>query len=275
MDAWPAPAKLNLFLHVIGRRSDGYHLLQTVFQFLDYQDELSFRVREDGHVTRVTPLSGISEDEDLTVRAAQLLKATTGAAKGVDIHLTKRIPAGGGLGGGSSDAATTLLALNQLWDVRLQDKELIKLGLQLGADVPVFLAGHAAWAEGVGEVLTPVDPEEAWYVVLVPPVHVSTAQIFGDAGLTGFSPPITIRDFHAGRVRNDLESIVRQRHPEVDRAFQWLVQFGNARMTGAGGCVFLKVNGRSAGEDVLARCPERLSGFVARGVNRHPLFTKD
>lgn len=272
MQIWPAPAKLNLFLHVTGRRSDGYHLLQTVFQFLDYADELGFRVTGDGQVTQRAPVPGVAQEADLTVRAARLLKDTTGTSKGVEIHLQKRVPAGGGLGGGSSDAATTLLALNHLWGINLERSELRELGLQLGADVPVFIAGRAAWAEGIGEVLTPIEPEETWYVVLVPPVEVSTARVFNDLGSTGFSPPVAIRDFHKGQVRNDLEPVVRRRYPEVDQALRWLAQFGEPHMTGAGGCVYLKTNDRSEGEQILAQSPKWLMGFVARGINKHPLF---
>lgn len=272
MHIWPAPAKLNLFLHVTGRRPDGYHTLQTVFQFLDYSDELSFRVTSDGKIVRAAPLSGVAEDTDLTLRAAQWLQRASATTLGVEIRLRKRIPVGGGLGGGSSDAATTLLALNHLWGLSLTRTELLRLGLQLGADVPVFIGGQAAWAEGVGEHLTPIEPEEAWYVVVVPPVHVSTGEVFAELGLTAFSGPITIRDFHAGRAGNDLERVVRRRYPAVDQALTWLAQFGQARMTGSGGCVYLKVAEESAGRRILAQRLPGFDGFVARGLNRHPLF---
>lgn len=272
MQTWPAPAKLNLFLHVTGRRADGYHSLQTVFQFLDYSDELSFRVTADARIVRVAPLPGVPEDTDLTLRAARLLQRVSGTTLGVEIKLRKQIPIGGGLGGGSSDAATTLLALNHLWGLGVTRTELLRMGLQLGADVPVFIGGQAAWGEGVGERLTPVEPEEAWYVVLVPPVHVSTAEVFTELGLTAFSGPITIRDFHAGRAGNDLERVVRRRYPEVDQALSWLAQFGQARMTGSGGCVYLKVAEESAGRRILAQRLPGFDGFVARGINRHPLF---
>ncbi len=272
MHTWPAPAKLNLFLHVTGRRPDGYYSLQTVFQFLDYSDELSFRVTTDGKIVRVAPLPGVPEDADLTLRAAQLLQRASATTLGVEIKLHKRIPMGGGLGGGSSDAATTLLALNHLWGLGVARAELLRLGLQLGADVPVFVGGQAAWGEGVGEHLTPIEPEEAWYVVLVPPVHVSTVEVFAELGLTAFSGPITIRDFHAGRAGNDLERVVRRRYPEVDQALSWLAQFGQARMTGSGGCVYLKVAEESAGRHILAQRLPVFDGFVARGINRHPLF---
>ncbi len=273
METWPAPAKLNLFLRITGQRADGYHTLQTVFQFLDYSDELAFSVTRDGRIARATPLPGVAEDKDLSVRAAKLLQARAAVSHGVQIHLAKRIPAGGGLGGGSSDAATTLLALNEIWDTRLSIAELATLGLGLGADVPVFIHGHAAWAEGIGEILTPIEPEEAWYLVVVPPVHVSTAQVFANPELTRYSPPLTIRDFHEGRgLRNDLEPLVRSRYPEVDRAMRLLSGFGEPRMSGSGGCVFLPVAGADRGRQILERIPKPFTGFVARGMNRHPLF---
>ena len=273
MQTWPAPAKLNLFLHVTGRRADGYHTLQTVFQFLDYGDELAFTITRDGRITRATSLPGVPEERDLTVRAARLLQATAGVQAGAQIHLTKRIPAGGGLGGGSSDAATTLLALNELWGVNLPRAELAALGLRLGADVPVFVQGRAAWAEGVGEILVPAEPVEAWYLVMVPPVQVSTAAVFADPELTRYSPPLTIRDFRAGQgLKNDLEPLVRRRYPEVDQALRWLSGFGEPRMSGSGGCVFLEVAGADRGQEILASMPKPFTGFVARGINRHPLY---
>ena len=273
MNIWPAPAKLNLFLRITGRRADGYHSLQTVFQFLDYGDELEFTITDDGRVTRTTPFPGVDEDKDLAVRAARLLQETAGIRRGAQIRLTKRIPAGSGLGGGSSDAATTLLALNELWGANLSCGDLATLGLKLGADVPVFVQGQAAWAEGIGEILTPIEPEAAWYLVVVPPVHVSTAQVFADPELTRYSPPLTIRDFHAGRgLQNDLEPLVRSRYPEVDRAMRLLAEFGAPRMSGSGGCVFLKVTGADHGWQILERIPKPFTGFVARGMNRHPLY---
>jgi 4-diphosphocytidyl-2-C-methyl-D-erythritol kinase len=272
MKSWPAPAKLNLFLHVIGRRADGYHLLQTVFQFLDYGDELAFEVTDDGAVTRAVQLAGVGEDADLTVRAARLLQAAAGVRRGARIHLTKRLPMGGGLGGGSSDAATTLIALNELWETRLPREDLAHLGLTLGADVPVFVRGQAAWGEGVGEQLTPIELPQPWYLVLVPPVQVSTAEVFADPKLTRDTPAITIRDFLAGRGRNDLEPAVSRRYPEVARALSWLRQFGDARMTGSGGCVFLAVGDEAAARRLLERVEPPVTGFVARGLNRHPIY---
>ena len=274
--SWPAPAKLNLFLHVTGRRPDGYHTLQTLFQFLDVGDELRFDVTRDGRIARANILPGVPEDRDLCVRAACLLQAASGSTHGAVIHLDKRLPLGGGLGGGSSDAATTLLALNELWGCGLTPEALAALGLKLGADVPVFVRGHAAWAEGVGEVLTPAEPPERWVVVLAPAVNVSTAEVFAvydrELDLTPYSPAITIRDFHAGRGRNDLEPVVRRLYPEVDNALKWLGNFGDARMTGSGACVFLPVADEVAGRAILAQCPAALAGgFVARGRNVHPL----
>jgi 4-diphosphocytidyl-2-C-methyl-D-erythritol kinase len=270
--SWPAPAKLNLFLHVTGRRPDGYHTLQTLFQFLDIADRLRFEVTASRHITRAVELPGVPEERDLTVRAARLLQESAGVTRGCVIHLDKLLPAGGGLGGGSSDAATTLLALNRLWDCRLSTDALAALGLKLGADVPVFVRGRAAWAEGVGELLTPQDPPQPWYVVLVPPVMVSTAAVFAAYDreqLTPSSPPLTIRGFRAGRVGNDLEPVVRRLYPEVDNALKWLDKFGQARMTGSGACVFVAVDSESAGREILESWPGR--GFVARGRNVHPL----
>jgi 4-diphosphocytidyl-2-C-methyl-D-erythritol kinase len=272
MQTWPAPAKLNLFLHVVGRRADGYHLLQTVFQFLDYGDQLSFETTGDGRIVRANPLPGVSEDNDLTVCAARLLQAHASVSQGVVINLAKYLPMGGGLGGGSSDAATTLVALNRLWRAGVPQHELARLGLRLGADVPVFVEGHAAWAEGVGELLTPVDLPEPWYVVLVPPVQVSTAEVFRDFQLTHHTPAITIRDFRAGQGHNDLEPVVCRRWPQVAQALDWLRQFGDARLTGSGACIFLAVPDETAGRRILEKVEPPLMGFVARGMNRHPIY---
>lgn len=278
MLTWPAPAKVNLFLHVVGRRADGHHLLQTVFQFLDYGDELRFDVTDDGRVARTREVLNVPESTDLTLRAARLLKLNTGCTKGVEVTLTKRLPIGGGLGGGSSDAATTLIALNELWGLGLPIADLAALGLKLGADVPVFVHGHAAWAEGVGEVLTPLNPPESWYVVVAPPVHVSTAEVFAEfareRGLTPYTSPRTIRDLREGFGQNDLEPVVRRRYPEVGQALDWLASFGRPRMTGAGGCVFLDVGEPERGERILIRLPQGFTGFITRGMNRHPLSSR-
>ena len=219
---WPAPAKINLFLHVVGRRPDGYHELQTIFQFIDWQDDLWFTVHDDGVIARAHDVAGIDADRDLTVRAARRLQEASGSRLGARIHMTKRLPIGGGLGGGSSDAATTLLALNALWGLHWSLDRLAELGLSLGADVPVFVRGASAWAEGVGERLTAVDLPEPWYVVIVPDAAVLTGPVFAGLHLTGFRRPITIRDFRAGQGDNDLVAVVRARYEAVDEAWRWL-----------------------------------------------------
>ena len=268
---WPAPAKLNLFLHITGRRADGYHLLQTVFQFLDYSDELRFTVRSDGAIRRLNDLPGVPEEKDLVVRAAQLLQRVSGTHLGADIHVTKRLPMGGGLGGGSSDAATVLVALNHLWRIGLTNEQLAAHGLRLGADVPVFVHGLATWAEGVGEKFTPVTLAEPWFVVLIPPVSVSTAEIFAAPELTRDSPPITIRAFLAGQGGNVCEPVVRNRYPAVAETLDWLGQHGAARMTGTGACVFTAFESEAQARQVFAVRPKGLDGFVARGCNHSPL----
>lgn len=269
--AWPAPAKLNLMLRIVGRRPDGYHLLQTVFQFLDHGDWLWFTPRADGVVARHGELPGVPMDTDLTVRAARLLQEAAGVRQGATIRLAKRLPMGGGLGGGSSNAATTLVALNYLWRTGLTLAELAELGLTLGADVPVFVHGRAAWAEGVGERLTPVDLAEPWFVVLVPARQVATGAVFADPDLTRNSSPITIADFAAGAGGNDCEAVVYRRYPEVAAAARWLAQFGQARLTGTGACVFAAFPNAPAAERVLERLPAGWTGFVASGCNRSPL----
>ena len=268
---WPAPAKLNLFLHITGRRDDGYHLLQTVFQFLDFGDELRFRLRADGAIHRVTDLPGVPPEQDLVVRAAAALQAAAGAAQGVDIEVTKRLPMGGGLGGGSSNAATVLVALNALWECGLSESELAAIGLKLGADVPIFVHGHAAWAEGVGEKLSPVDPPEPWYVVLAPQVTVSTAEVFSDPQLIRNCPPITIRDFLAGQGTNVCEPLVRRRYPQVDAALEALSRYGTPRMTGTGASVFAAFGDEATARQALERLGDSWQGFVARGRNTSPL----
>ncbi|MCA1979669.1 MAG: 4-(cytidine 5'-diphospho)-2-C-methyl-D-erythritol kinase [Thiobacillus sp.] len=267
-----APAKLNLFLHVVGRRADGYHLLQSVFRLIDYADTVHLELRSDGVVARVADIPGVPEAHDLTVRAARLLQSIAPAGAGVNILLDKRLPMGGGLGGGSSDAATVLLALNRLWNVNLGRAELQQLALQLGADVPVFVFGQTAFAEGVGEILRPVEAPPAWYVVLTPPVQVPTAAIFAAPELTRDTPPIKIAPFSAGMGRNDLEPVVVKRYPDVARHLEWLARFGEARMTGSGACVFASFETEGAAREVLRRLPETMQGFVARGLDRHPLY---
>ncbi|OOZ37776.1 4-(cytidine 5'-diphospho)-2-C-methyl-D-erythritol kinase [Solemya velesiana gill symbiont] len=266
---WPAPAKLNLLLRVVGRRQDGYHLLQTVFQFLDFGDRLRFRLRDDGQVRRLVELAGVPEARDLVVRAARLLQEEAGITLGADIELDKRLPMGGGLGGGSSDAATTLVVLNKIWRAGLSTEHLAELGLTLGADVPVFVRGVSAWGEGVGEHLTPVELPEPWFLVLVPGCEVPTADIFGDPDLTRDSPRITIRDFLAGRVENDCIPVVCRRFPEVAEAMDWLAQ---PRLTGTGACVFAVFASEADALRVKEAAAGRYQAFVARGVNHSPLL---
>ncbi|NOX91496.1 MAG: 4-(cytidine 5'-diphospho)-2-C-methyl-D-erythritol kinase [Gammaproteobacteria bacterium] len=290
--AWFAPAKLNLFLHITGQRPDGFHELQTVFQFLDFGDVLRFCVRADGQLRRVVDVPGVPEAEDLIIRAARLLQAETGCTQGVDIHIEKTLPMGGGLGGGSSDAATTLVALNDLWRLGLGEDQLAVLGLQLGADVPVFVRGRAAWAEGVGEKLEPVMLPEPWFVVLAPGVQVSTAKLFSDTQLTRDARPIKIRDYLSwvgsggagnmsgalfcrdggSRVGNVFEPLVRARYHEVDVALTDLMRFAPARLTGTGGCVFAAFECESQAREVAKQLENRWQTIVAAGCNRSPLF---
>jgi 4-diphosphocytidyl-2-C-methyl-D-erythritol kinase len=268
---WPAPAKLNLFLHVTGRRADGYHELQTLFQLIDLCDDLVLSVRADGVIERTAGPEGVEPETDLAVRAARALKAATGTALGASIQVRKRIPLGGGLGGGSSDAATVLVALNELWECRLPPGELAALGLSLGADVPVFIGGSSAWGEGVGERLTPVALPEAWYVIVHPGVTVSTAGVFQSPELTRNSPLITIRAFFGAGGRNDCEPVVRARFPEVAEAMQWLGRYAPARLSGTGSCVFAACASAIEAERLAARVPDHWPSYVARGLNTSPL----
>lgn len=271
LERYPAPGKLNLMLRVVGRRSDGYHLLQTVFRFIDLGDALSFRVREDGVIRREGDVPGVVPDEDLTVRAARALQRASGTALGVDIKLEKHLPVGGGLGGGSSDAATTLLALNRLWQLSWPRTRLLELAPGLGADVPVFVFGDNAFGEGVGERLAPVALPPAWYVVLIPPVAVPTARIFAHPQLKRDSKIITIQRFSAGPGGNDLEAVVCREYPEVARHLAWLQQFGPAQVTGSGSCVFAAFDDAAAAREVVARLPRGMEGRIARGLEHHPL----
>ncbi len=272
LQTYPAPAKLNLFLYVVGRRQDGYHLLQSVFRLLDYADSLSFRVRDDGVIKRDYALPGVADENDLCVQAAKLLQRTAGTRLGADITLEKKLPLGGGLGGGSSDAATTLMALNRLWKLGFTREKLQHLGLLLGADVPVFVFGQSAFAEGVGEVLQPISLPPAWYVVLVPMVNVSTSEIFADPQLTRNTNRIKITAFSTGRVHNDLEPVVCRKYPQVAQHLAWLKQFGAARMTGSGACVFAEYATEKEAREVLAKLPRQMNGFAARGLDRHPMY---
>ena len=273
---WPAPAKLNLFLHILGRRPDGYHELQTCFQFIDLCDEIAIEVRADGQIRRALDIPGLPESADLCLRAAHALKEATGSPLGADIRLRKRIPIGGGLGGGSSDAATCLAALNELWELNLPTEDLAALGLKLGADVPVFVHGRVAWAEGVGERLTPLYPPLAPiapnYLILKPNVFVSTAEVFQDPELTRNSAPITIHGFLASGGRNDCLGVVRRRYPEVAHALDWLSLFGSARLTGTGACVFLACETMDLGREMMRKMPPEFEDFLARGLNDSPLL---
>ena len=274
---WPSPAKLNLFLYITGQRPDGYHTLQTLFQFLDYGDTLTIDVRRDGQIRLLTPVEGVADEDNLIIRAARLLTQAAGERGrfdtrcGADIRIGKRLPMGGGLGGGSSNAATVLVALNHLWQCGLTVDELAALGLTLGADVPVFVRGHAAFAEGVGEVLTPVTVEEKWYLVAHPGVSIPTPVIFNDPDLTRNSPKRSIETLLKCEFGNDCEVIARKRFPEVDAALSWLLEYAPSRLTGTGACVFAEFSTESAARQVLEQAPEWLHGFVARGVNTSPL----
>jgi 4-diphosphocytidyl-2-C-methyl-D-erythritol kinase len=269
---WPAPAKLNLMLHITGQRADGYHELQTVFQFLDYGDELRFEPRQDGKICRVLGLDSVPADEDLVVRAAKTLQQVSGCQLGVDIHLNKRLPMGAGLGGGSSDAATTLHALNRLWNLGLEQQQLADIGLKLGADVPVFVHGFAAFAEGVGEHLVPVEIEQPWYLVITPHVHVSTAEIFQDLELTRDCPTIKIRDLPASGWDNVCLPVVMKHYPQVAVALEELGQYAEVRMSGTGSSIFAAFDSETEAQAVRSKLPGEWSGFVARGLNESPLI---
>ena len=269
---YPAPAKLNLFLHVVGRRDDGYHLLQTLFRLVDHGDALRFSPRADGDVRLATPLPGVPPDSDLTVRAARLLQAETGCRQGVEIAVDKRLPMGGGLGGGSSDAATVLLALNHLWQLGLPRARLQQIGLTLGADVPVFVGGRNAFAEGVGEALQPLDLAPAWYVVLEPPVAVPTAAIFGAPELKRDTVPMAAADWAPGVGGNDLQAVAVARFPPVADHLRWLTARAPARMSGSGACVFAEFASQQAALAVLGELPSTMVGWVAAGLDRHPLY---
>jgi 4-diphosphocytidyl-2-C-methyl-D-erythritol kinase len=274
-EPWPAPGKLNLFLHVVGRRPDGYHVLQTAFQFIDLCDILRFYSRPPGVIERVTDLAGVAAEDDLCVRAARRLAAHAAVpVPGVAIGVDKRLPMQGGVGGGSSDAATVLVALNELWGLRWPEDALAELGLSLGADVPVFIRGQAAWAEGVGEQLVPLDLPEPVYLLVWPDAAVSTADVFKAPELTRDSPTITIRDFLQAGGRNDCEPVVRRRFPAVAEALDWLGRYAPARLTGTGSCVFAALPGEAQARAALAGLPLHWTGYVVRGLNRSPLVAR-
>ncbi|EMO2078681.1 4-(cytidine 5'-diphospho)-2-C-methyl-D-erythritol kinase [Citrobacter freundii] len=277
MTHWPSPAKLNLFLYITGQRTDGYHSLQTLFQFLDYGDTIDIALRGDGEIRLLTPVEGVAHEDNLIVRAARLLMKVASEnnrlpnGSGADISIDKRLPMGGGLGGGSSNAATVLVALNHLWQCGLSIDELAALGLTLGADVPVFVRGHAAFAEGVGEILTPVEPEEKWYLVAHPGVSIPTPVIFNDPDLPRNTPKRSIKTLLKCEFGNDCEVIARKRFREVDAALSWLLEYAPSRLTGTGACVFAEFDTESRARQVLEQAPEWLKGFVAKGVNLSPL----
>ena len=271
-----APAKINLFLHITGQRADGYHTLQSAFQLLNFSDVIGLKPTRDGKVKRVTQLVNVPEQEDLCVRAALALQKATGCSQGVEIKIEKHIPMGGGLGGGSSDAATVLLALNHLWALNLSREQLIEVGLKLGADVPIFIFGQSAWAEGIGEILTPLTLPPQPYVVLTPQVHVSTAQIFAHSRLTKDTKPLKIADFsnstYSNLFRNDLEKVVCEKFSAVAATIKWLNQYGEARMTGSGASVFVAIDSLAKANEIFAQKPINTQGFVANSLQKHPLY---
>jgi len=269
----PSPAKINLFLHITGQRNDGYHELQTAFQFLDYADDMVFKKTDSNNIDFQSDNLDLSENENLITRAASLLKTQTNTSQGADISINKRIPLGSGLGGGSSNAATTLLALNKLWNTRLTTAELAELGLKLGADVPIFIHGYAAWAEGVGEKITPIEPPESWILAINPPCHVPTAEIFRHENLTRNTTKITIRDFLSSGGQNDCEALTRKLYPAVDTAMNWLNAHASARMSGTGSSVYAEFANRDEAEQLLSQIPDSFSGFVAKTMNQSPLHS--
>lgn len=267
----PAPAKINLFLHIVGRRPDGYHLLQTAFRMLDWGDEITLQRRDDGLILRTSDVPGVPAESDLVVRAARALQAASGSRFGADIGVLKRIPMGGGLGGGSSDAASVLLALNRLWGCGLSRQALQDLGLKLGADVPFFIFGETAFAEGVGEALRPLAVPPAWYVVVAPPVSVPTAEIFSAKELTRDTEILIMQGFAAHKTRNDMQAVVCVKYPEVAESLEWLSQYGDARMSGSGACLFAPFDTEGQARQVAASAPLGWKVWVARGLDRHPL----
>ncbi len=281
---YPAPCKINLFLHIIGRRADGYHALQSVFLLLDHGDELRIRVRQDGQIVHMNPLPGVPPEKDLTVRAARALQQASQCTLGADIECIKRTPMGGGLGGGSSDAATVLMALNQQWQLGYSRQQLMAIGLTLGADVPVFIFGQTAWAEGVGEQLSavalPAGMLEKYYVVITPQVEVPTAKIFAHQALTRDSKPLRMADFSNGanssafwqQAKNDMEAVVCALYPDVANTLLWLKQYGDARMSGSGASVFVAVDSEKKAHELIENRPKNTSGFWSKGLKYHPLF---
>lgn len=273
-DIWciPAPAKLNLFLHITSVREDGYHNLQTIFQLLDYSDEITLQRRSDGKICRTHSLDGLKSADDLIVKAAKALKQYTGTSWGADVGVTKYLPVGGGIGGGSSDAASTLVGLNKLWQCNLTHKELLALGRSLGADVPVFVSGRNAWAEGIGDILTEINLPEKWYLVIHPRVHISTANLFSSDELTRDKALLKIRNFPDTDTSNVFEEVARKQYPEVDIALRWLSEFSESKMTGTGSCIFTSFDSEKSANEVLTQVPERWNAFVAKSVSRSSML---
>ncbi|MBT0587326.1 4-(cytidine 5'-diphospho)-2-C-methyl-D-erythritol kinase [Alteromonas oceanisediminis] len=268
---WPSPAKLNLFLHITGRRCDGYHELQSVFQMLSFGDEVGIEVNPSGQINIMTPIEGVTEQANLAYKAAALLQKATHTRLGANISIRKQLPMGGGIGGGSSNAATVLCVLNQLWQCGLDPQSLCKLGLTLGADVPVFIHGKTVFAEGVGEKFYPISLPSKWYLVANPRCHIATADVFKSPELTRNTPPIRVEDYDFGATRNDCQDLVIDRYPEVANLLQWLVHYAPSRMTGTGACVFSVFNSQSEAEETLKQLPSKWSGFVAQGLSESPL----
>ncbi|PTP50097.1 4-(cytidine 5'-diphospho)-2-C-methyl-D-erythritol kinase [Vibrio splendidus] len=269
---WPSPAKLNLFLYITGRRDNGYHELQTLFQFVEFGDELTVSANQETSAITITPeIPGVALEDNLIWKAATALQQYTSTSFGADIELKKVLPMGGGIGGGSSNAATVLVALNYLWQLNLSDDQLAEIGLQLGADVPVFVRGHAAFAEGVGEQLQPANPDEKWYLVVKPQVSIATVDIFTHSELTRNTPKRALATLLEQEYVNDCEKIVRMLYPEVDKQLSWLLQYAPSRLTGTGSCVFAEFSSKKEAESVLEQLPDTVSAFVARGRNISPL----
>ena len=269
---WSAPAKLNLFLYINGRRPDGYHELQTLFQFVDIGDELAISPNHSDNITISPDIPGVAVTDNIIYQAAIALKAHSSLPLGADITLTKNLPMGGGLGGGSSDAATTLVALNQLWQLNLDEEQLAAIGVKLGADVPVFVRGHAAFAEGIGEQLTPIEVSEHYYLIVVPPTHVNTATLFSDPELIRDTPKRPLSQLLQDEWKNDFESTVKKRHPEVAKALEWLLKYAPSRLTGSGCCVFSEFKTKSDALAVLAKAPKNMHIYLAKGLNKSPLL---
>ncbi len=276
MHSFLAPAKINLFLHITGQLTNGYHTLQSAFQLLDFCDTISLQPTSSSKIKRLNDVEGVMEQQDLTVRAAQALQQATGTTRGVEISVQKQIPMGGGLGGGSSDAATVLLALNQLWELNLSREKLMKIGVKLGADVPFFIFGQNAWAEGIGDILSPLSLPTQYYVVLTPRINVSTGKIFANSRLTKDTKPLKIADFSDGQntklFKNDLQKVVCEEFKAVADSLQWLSQYGEARMSGSGASVFVAVDSYKMAEVILSQKPNDINGFIAKSLNKHPLY---